>query len=199
VSERDAIVAQGRSLFERGLSPGLSGNLSVRVDGGYLVTPTNVSLGALDAARLARLDESGEHVDGDAPTKEAGLHLAMYAAHPDAQAIVHLHCTHAVAVSCLADTDSGDALPALTPYYRMRVGRLPLVPYAKPGSDELVEAVRAHAGLSRALLLANHGPIVAAESLAQAVAAAEEIEETAKLALLLRGLPVRELGDAFHP
>jgi ribulose-5-phosphate 4-epimerase/fuculose-1-phosphate aldolase len=193
------IVAHGRSLFERGLSPGLSGNLSVRLDGGYLVTPTNTSLGSLDADTLACLDAAGEHRAGPPPTKEAGLHLALYDVYEDAQAIVHLHSTYAVAVSCLADTDADDALPSLTPYYRMRVGRLPLVSYALPGSTELVDAVRSRAAESRALLLANHGPIVAAESLAAAVAAAEEIEETAKLALLLRGLPVRELGDAFHP
>lgn len=196
---RRAIVEHGRSLFERGLSPGLSGNLSARVDGGYLVTPTNMSLGSLAADSLARLDAAGGHIAGDAPTKEAALHLALYAAHADAQAIVHLHSTYAVAVSCLADTDPNDALPALTPYYRMRVPRLPLVPYAPPGSDELVDAVRKRAAESRALLLASHGPIVAAGSLDAAVAAAEEIEETAKLALLLRGLPVRELGDALHP
>jgi ribulose-5-phosphate 4-epimerase/fuculose-1-phosphate aldolase len=196
---RRSIVEHGRSLFERGLSPGLSGNLSVRVAGGYLVTPTNASLGSLDAGALPRLDAAGAHLSGDTPTKESALHLALYATHADARAIVHLHSTYAVAVSCLADIDPEDALPSLTPYYRLRVGRLPVVPYARPGSAELVDAVRSRAAESRALLLANHGPIVAADSLDAAVAAAEEIEETAKLALLLRGLPVRELGDAFHP
>jgi len=193
VTLRDEIVECGRSLFERGLSPGLSGNISARVEGGYLMTPTSCALGSLDAARLSQLDDAGAHVGGDPPTKEAGLHLAMYDAHPDARAIVHLHSTYSVAVSCLADVDEDDVLPALTPYYVMRVGRLPLVACFWPGSDELVAAVRARAAESRALLLAKHGPIVAGDSLAAAAAAAEEIEETAKLALVLRGLPVRPL------
>jgi ribulose-5-phosphate 4-epimerase/fuculose-1-phosphate aldolase len=193
VNVHEAIVECGRSLHERGLSPGLSGNISARVDGGYVMTPTSSALGSLDAERLSLLDESGAHVGGDSPTKEAALHLALYSAHPEAEAVVHLHSTYAVAASCLADVHEDDVLPALTPYYVMRVGRLPLVPCFWPGSDELAEAVRARAAESRALLLANHGPIVAAASLAEAAAAAEEIEETAKLFLLLRGLPVRRL------
>jgi ribulose-5-phosphate 4-epimerase/fuculose-1-phosphate aldolase len=180
-------------LFERGLSPGTSGNLSVRVDGGFVVTPTNVSLGELAADRLTRLDAGGAHVGGDPPTKEAGLHLAIYAERSDANAIVHLHCTHAVAVSCLDEVDPDDVLPPLTPYYVMRVGRLPLVRYERPGSDELVAAVRDRARDSPALLLANHGPIVAGATLAAAAGAIEEIEETAKLVLLLHGRRVRQL------
>jgi len=189
------LVAVGRSLFERGLSPGTSGNLSVRVDDGFLVTPTNVSLGELAADRLTRLDAAGAHIGGDPPTKEAGLHLAIYAERPEANAIVHLHCTHAVAVSCLDDVDAEDVLPPLTPYYLMRVGRLPLVRYERPGSDELVAAVRDRARESPALLLANHGPIVAGASLAAAAGAIEEIEETAKLVLLLHGRRVRQLDS----
>jgi 3-dehydro-4-phosphotetronate decarboxylase len=187
------VIEIGRVLWDRGLSPGTSGNLSVRTEDGFLMTPTNSSLGSLEEARLSRLDRDGMHVGGDPPTKEAGLHLAMYEQRPDAHAIVHLHCTHAVAVSCLADVDEDDVLPALTPYFAMRVGRVGLVPYAPPGSDELVEAVRRRAGDYGALLLANHGPIAAAASLAAAAAAIEEIEETAKLMLLLDGRRVRQL------
>ena len=190
---RHEIVETGRSLFARGLSPGTSGNLSARVDGGFLMTPTNSSLGSLDPDRLSRLDADGGHVDGDPPTKEVWLHLAMYAERPEAQAIVHLHSTHAVAVACLDDVDEDDVLPPLTPYYVMRVGRLPLVPYGRPGDASLSEAVRERARTSHALLLANHGPIVAAPTLAQAAAAAEEIEETAKLVLLTHGLKTRPL------
>jgi ribulose-5-phosphate 4-epimerase/fuculose-1-phosphate aldolase len=190
---RDEIVETARMLYARGLSPGTSGNLSVRTGDGFLMTPTNTSLGALDAARLSRLDVDGGHVDGDAPTKEVWLHLAMYAERPEAQAIVHLHSTHAVAVSCLDGVDEDDVLPALTPYYVMRVGRLPLVPIGRPGDDSLAGAVRERARTSRALLLANHGPIVAAPTLAQAAAAAEEIEETAKLVLLTHDLKTRLL------
>ena len=190
---RRAIVAQGRSLFERGLSPGTSGNLSARIDGGFLMTPTNASLGALDAERLSLLDDAGGHVGGDAPTKESFLHLAIYAERPAAAAVVHLHSTYSVAVSCLADVDPVDVLPPLTPYYVMRVGRLPLVRYAAPGDASLADAVREAARDSHALLLANHGPLVAGPSLGAAASAAEEIEETAKLALLLRGRPTRPL------
>jgi ribulose-5-phosphate 4-epimerase/fuculose-1-phosphate aldolase len=190
---RDEIVEIGRSLVARGLSPGTSGNLSSRLDDGFLLTPTNASLGALDAARLSLLDRHGTHVDGDPPTKEAPLHLAMYEERPDAMAIVHLHSTHAVAVACLEDVDEDDVLPPLTPYYLMRVGRLALVRYAPPGSVALAEAVRARARASHALLLANHGPLVAGATIAAAAAAAEEIEETAKLALLTHGRPRRVL------
>jgi ribulose-5-phosphate 4-epimerase/fuculose-1-phosphate aldolase len=190
---RQEIVDTGRSLFARGLSPGTSGNLSARVDGGFLMTPTNSSLGSLDPDRLSRLDADGDHVDGDPPTKEAWLHLAMYAERPEAQAIVHLHSTHAVAVACLDGVDEDDVLPPLTPYYVLRVGRLPLVPYGRPGDASLSAAVRERARASHALLLANHGPIVAAPTLADAAAAAEEIEETAKLVLLTHGLKTRLL------
>ena len=192
---RDAIVAHGRSLFTRGLSPGSSGNISARIDDGWLMTPTGSSLGTLDPARLARLGPDGSHVGGDAPTKEVWLHLAMYQERPEAQAIVHLHSTYAVAVACLGDTNSDDVMPPLTPYYVMRVGRLPLVPYRRPGDPALADAVRARAGESHALLLANHGPIVAGASLDAAASAIEEIEETAKLVLMLRGLPTRPLSE----
>src|SRR5690348_3317471 len=122
---RDEIVETGRMLYARGLSPGTSGNLSVRTDDGFLLTPTNSSLGALDAQRLSVLDADGKHVDGDAPTKEAWLHMAMYAERSDARAIVHLHSTYSVAVACLDDVNEDDVLPPLTPYYVMRVGKLP--------------------------------------------------------------------------
>jgi ribulose-5-phosphate 4-epimerase/fuculose-1-phosphate aldolase len=191
---REAIVAHGSSLFARGLSPGTSGNISARSDDGWLMTPTNSSLGLLDPERLSCLDAEGRHVDGDAPTKESWLHLAMYEERPDAQAIVHLHSTYAVAAACLADADPEDVLPPLTPYYVMRVGRLPLVPYARPGDPSLADAVRAGARKSHALLLANHGPMVAGSSLDAAASAIEELEETAKLVLLLRGLPTRGLS-----
>jgi 3-dehydro-4-phosphotetronate decarboxylase len=190
---RDEIVETGRSLFMRGLSPGTSGNLSVRTDDGFLMTPTNSSLGTLDPEKLSVLDADGKHVAGDAPTKEVWLHLAMYGERPEAHAIVHLHSTHAVAVACLDGVDEEDVLPPLTPYYVLRVGRLPLVPYGRPGDESLSGAVRERARTSHALLLANHGPIVAAPTLAAAAAAVEEIEETAKLVLLTQGMQTRPL------
>jgi ribulose-5-phosphate 4-epimerase/fuculose-1-phosphate aldolase len=192
----EKIVALGRSLAARGLSPGSSGNISARLGQGWLMTPTGSSLGALVGARLSRLDAQGHLVDGAAPTKELPLHLAMYDEHPDAQAIVHLHSTYSVAVACLEHVDPDDVLPPLTPYSVMRIGRLVLVPYARPGSLELAEAVRLRARQGRALLLANHGPIVAGGSLDAASSAIEEVEEAAKLVLLLRGLPTRRLSPA---
>ncbi len=190
---REAIVSHAASLFARGLSPGTSGNISVRTDDGFLMTPTGASFGELDASRLSSLDLAGRHLDGDPPTKEASLHTAMYPERPEARAIVHLHSTYAVAVACLADIDPDDVMPPLTPYYVMRVGRLPLVRYAAPGDQALADAVREGARKSHALLLANHGPIVAGRSLEAAASAAEEIEETAKLVLLLGDRPVRRL------
>ena len=191
---RDEICRVGGSLFDRGLTAGSSGNISVRLaDGGWLMTPTNISLGALDPARLSRLDANGQLMAGDAPTKEAFLHLSMYGERKDARAVVHLHSSHATAVSILRDVDPNDVLPALTAYYVMRVGRLPLVPYFAPGDPDLAHAVRALAGRHHAVLLANHGPVVAGTSLANAQYATEELEETAKLFLLLQNQALRLL------
>jgi ribulose-5-phosphate 4-epimerase/fuculose-1-phosphate aldolase len=190
---RDAIVRIARSMFERGLTHGSTGNISVRVDGGWLMTPTGSSFGDLDPARLSSLDAAGRHVGGDAPTKEAFLHRAMYGEQPRFAAVVHLHSTHSVAVSVLADVNTDDVLPPLTAYYVMRVGRLPLVPYFAPGDAALAEAVRSQAGAHHALLLANHGPVVAGTSLAAAADAIEELEATARLYLLLRHERTRAL------
>lgn len=191
---RDEICRVGASLFDRGLTAGSSGNISVRLeDGGWLMTPTNVSLGTLDPARLSRLDAAGRLMSGDAPTKEAFLHLSMYGERKDAAAVVHLHSSHATAVSILRDVDPNDVLPALTAYYVMRVGRLPLVPYFAPGDPDLAHAVRALASAHHAVLLANHGPVVAGTSLANAQYATEELEETAKLFLMLQNQALRLL------
>ncbi|WP_343078795.1 3-oxo-tetronate 4-phosphate decarboxylase [Ostreiculturibacter nitratireducens] len=191
---RDEICRVGASLFDRGLTAGSSGNISVRLeDGGWLMTPTNVSMGALDPARLSRFDATGQLVSGDAPTKEAFLHFSMYAERADASAVVHLHSTHATAVSILRDVDPEDVLPALTAYYVMRVGRLPLVPYFAPGDPELAHAVKALASRHHAVLLANHGPVVAGSSLANAQYATEELEETARLFLMLQNHALRTL------
>jgi ribulose-5-phosphate 4-epimerase/fuculose-1-phosphate aldolase len=192
-SAREEIVRFARSLFDRGYTVGSSGNISVRLDDGLLITPTNSCFGSLDPARIAKLDPSGRHVSGDKPSKEIFLHQALLETRPGARSVVHLHSTHATAVSCLADVDSENVLPPLTPYFLMRVGRLPLVPYFRPGDPAMGVAVRALGGRHAAVLLANHGPVVSAPDLASAVYASEELEETARLYLLLRGLPVRLL------
>ena len=190
---REQLVSFGRSMFARRLTFGSSGNLSVKVDDGWLMSPTNVSLGDLDPARLSKLDDHGRHVSGDAPTKESFLHLAMYRERAGAGAVVHLHSTHSVAVSCLGGIDPHDVLPPITAYYVMRVGTLPLVPYFAPGDPALGDAVGALAAKHSAVLLANHGPVVAGSSLSAAVNAIEELEETARLYLLLHGRPTRYL------
>ena len=193
---REEICTLGRSLFERGLTPGSSGNISVRLDDGWLMTPTNACLGRLDPARLSRLDLQGRPISGDKPTKESFLHTSMYSQRPDAGAIVHLHSTHAVAVSLLADLDPDEPIPPVTAYYVMKIGRLALVPYYAPGDAALADAVREVAGRHHAVLLANHGPVVAGRDLETAVYATEELEETAKLYLMLRGERLKLLSPS---
>ena len=193
---REEICAIGASIFARGLAAGSSGNISVKTEEGWLMTPTNASLGRLDPARLSKLDHDGRLVSGDPPTKESFLHRVMYEEQRTTGAVVHLHSTHSVAVSCLAENDPDDVLPPITAYYVMRVGRLPLVPYFRPGDLALAEAVRGFAGEHHAVLLANHGPVVAGSNLDAAVNAIEELEETAKLYLLLRGAKTRFLTPA---
>lgn len=190
---RDEIARVAKSLFDRGLTFGSSGNISVRVEDGWLMTPTGSTFGALDPATISKLDNGGRRVSGDAPTKETFLHTAMYEQRPGTGAVVHLHSTHSVAVSCLTDIDPEDVLPPITAYYVMKVGKLPLIPYFPPGDSDLAAAVREMASDHHAVLLANHGPVVAGKSLSDAVYATEELEETAKLYLMLRGAPVRFL------
>lgn len=193
---REQICQLGRSIFDRGLTAGASGNISVRVDGGWLSTPTNASLGRLDPARLSKLDAQGRALSGDPPTKELPLHLSVYEARPPANAIVHLHSTYSVAVSVLANVDPANAIPPLTAYYVMKVGRLPVVPYHRPGDPKVADAIRSLAERHAAVLLANHGPVVSGASLEDAVNAIEELEETARLFLTLGDRPVRALDEA---
>ncbi|MBI4207862.1 MAG: aldolase [Betaproteobacteria bacterium] len=190
---REAIAQIGKSLYDRGLAHGSAGNISVRLADGWLMTPTNSCLGRLDPARISRLDASGNLLSGDKPSKETFLHIAMYRERATAGAVVHLHSVHAVAVSCLADIDPNDVFPPITAYAIMQVGRLALAPYFPPGDEALAEAVRKLAGRHHSILLANHGPVVAGSSLDAAVNAIEELEQTAKLLLLLRGQPLRLL------
>lgn len=193
---REQICAFARSLFERGLTPGSSGNISVRLaDGGWLATPTNASMGFLDPARLSKIDASGRHVDGDKPTKEIPLHSAVYETGA-ARAIVHLHSTHCVALSMMPGRDASCALPALTPYQLMRCGATALVPYFRPGDPAVADAIRALEGRHTSILLANHGPVVAGDSLEAAVFNCEELEESAKLYMILRGARARYMTRA---
>jgi ribulose-5-phosphate 4-epimerase/fuculose-1-phosphate aldolase len=193
---REEIVRFGRSLFDRGLTAGSTGNISVRLDDGWLLTPTNACLGNLDPARLAKLDWQGRSISGDTPSKEAFLHRSLYEERQDAGAIVHLHSTHSAAVSCMSGLDHASCLPPLTAYFVMKIGRLPLVPYYRPGDPALGDAIKGLAGKHSAVLLANHGPVVSGSSLEAAVYATEELEETAKLFLLLRNTATSPLNNA---
>jgi len=183
---RERMVVHGTSLFDRRYTCGGSGNMSARVADGLLVTPTNTCLGRLEPDRISKLDRDGKHVRGDTPSKEWLLHLAVYRARPDAGAVVHLHSPHAVAVSCLNGLNADNVLPPITPYFVMRIGRLPLVPYHPPGDPGLAEAAGRLAAKSRGVLLAHHGTVVAGKDLDDAVYNAEELEETARLFLMLR-------------
>lgn len=192
---REQICMFGQSIFDRGLTAGSSGNISAKTDDGWLLTPTNSCLGRLDPARISKLNWEGKLLSGDPPSKEAFLHLAMYQERNTCGGIVHLHSTYAVAVSCLPEVNPDNVLPPLTAYYIMRVGTLPLIPYYHPGDPKLGEAIRALARKHSAVLLANHGPVVAGTSLEAAVYAMEELEETAKLYLLLYGRNPRYLTE----
>ncbi len=184
------------SLFARGFSVGTAGNVSARLRDGLLMTPTNSTLGDIDPARIAKIDLAGNHVSGDKPTKEVFLHQAFYETRPEAGAVVHLHSTWATALSCLSDTNPDDCIPPLTPYVVMRVGTVKLVPYVQPGDPKSGDLIRELGGKYSAVLLANHGPVVSGKDLFSAVCAAEELEETAKLLVALRGLPTRLLDVA---
>ena len=194
-SERDSICRLAKSLFDRGLTIGSSGNISVRLADGWLMTPTGSSMGNLDPNEISKLDLNGNLISGKSPTKESFLHIAMYDERPDSGAVVHLHSTHSVAVSCLAGIDKKNVLPPITAYYVMKIGKLPLVPYFPPGDINLAKAVKEMASNHHAVLLANHGPVVAGKTLEDAVYAIEELEETARLFLLLRNMKTQYLNE----
>jgi len=194
---RETICLLAKSLFDRGLTHGSTGNISARTeDGGLLVSPTGTSFGRLDPARLSRFDADGHLIDGDPPTKEMPLHSAFYETRSNAGAVVHLHSCHSVAWSMMPDANEDDFLPPLTPYAVMKLGRVKLLPFFLPGDPAMGEAVRALDGRYSAVLLANHGPVVAGKELAATVYAMEELEETAKLAVITRTLNPTPLTDA---
>lgn len=193
---REQIVQAARSIFTRSLTHGSTGNISVRVDDRIFVTPTGSSLGTVLPDELSVIDLEGKHVDGAKPSKESFLHAAVLRARPSATAVVHTHSTYSAAVSCLADVNPDDALPPLTAYFAMRIGRLPLLPYHAPGDDRLGPLAEITARDNVAMLLSNHGPVVAGTSMFGAMDALEELEETAKLHLLLQGHRTRPLTDA---
>ena len=194
-TKRDSICRLAKSLFDRGLTIGSSGNISVRLNDGWLMTPTGSSMGNINPNEISKLDSEGNLLSGKNPTKESFLHIAMYDQRPQTDAVVHLHSTHSVAVSCLADVNKKNVLPPITAYYVMKIGRLPLIPYFPPGDINLAKAVREMASEHHAVLLANHGPVVAGKTLEDAVYAIEELEETARLFLLLKNMNTQYLNE----
>lgn len=193
---REQICLLAKSLFDRGLTHGSTGNISARTeDGGLLVSPTGTSFGRLDPGRLSRFDASGRLIDGDDPTKEMPLHAAFYDTRSTAGAVVHLHSCHSVALSMMADADEDNFLPPLTPYGIMKLGKVKLLPFFLPGDPAMGDAVRGLAGKRSAVMLANHGPVVAGRDVEAACNAVEELEETARLALLLRGCEISALTE----
>lgn len=194
---REQLCLLGASLFQRGFSVGSAGNISVRLPDGYLMTPTNSCLGRLDPARISKLGPDWAHLSGDKPSKEVFMHRAVLTARPDAGAVVHLHSTHATAIACIASPGETAPIPPLTPYFVMRIGRaLPVIPYYRPGDAAMEPAIHEASKAAKAVLLANHGPVVSGKTLEDAVHAAEELEEAARLALMLRGADARELAPA---
>lgn len=194
---RDQICTIARSMFDRGLTAGASGNISARLSNGrLLMTPTGSTLGTLDPARLSLVAADGTHLSGDMPTKEIPLHTAFYETRGQTAAVVHLHSSHSVALSLLPDNDPDAFIPPLTAYAVMRVGRVKLLPFYLPGDPEVGKAVKGVAGRHSAVMLAHHGPVVAGTSIEMAAHAMEELEETAKLALLTRGLGAVGLDDS---
>jgi ribulose-5-phosphate 4-epimerase/fuculose-1-phosphate aldolase len=205
--KREELAVLAKSLFDRGYSVGSAGNISVAVEDGLLITPTNSCLGFLDPARISKLDSNGNHLSGDKPSKEVFLHRAFYETRKETGAVVHLHSTYATALSCLSDLDPEDCIAPLTPYVVMRVGQVRLLPYVRPGDPTMGDMIRALKGRTAAALLANHGPVVSGPDLRSAVFAAEELEETAKLLMLVGNRPHRllnaahidELNNTFGP
>ena len=194
---RETICLLAKSMFDRGLTGGSTGNISARTeDGGLLVSPTGTSFGRLDPGRLSRFDANGQHIDGDPPTKEMPLHTAFYDTRSTAGAVVHLHSCHAVALSMMPDADTDNFLPPLTPYGIMKLGKVKLLPFFLPGDPAMGEAVRGLAGKRSAVMLANHGPVVAGKDIEAACNAIEELEDTARLAMLTRGLSPQMLTEA---
>lgn len=195
-AQREMMVRYARSMFDRGLTHGSSGNISARLsDGSLLVTPTGCSMGFLDPAQISHLSHDGRLLAGDKPTKEMPLHSAFYDTRHGTGAVVHLHACHSTAMSILADVDPDNVLPPLTAYGIMQFGKVKLLPFFLPGDAAIGDAIRGLTGKRSAVLLANHGPVVAGKDLSAAVNAIEELEATARLALLLRGQRVNALDD----
>jgi 3-dehydro-4-phosphotetronate decarboxylase len=192
---REEICATGASLYQRGYTVGSAGNISARLDDGWLITPTDACLGRLDPAEIAKVDLTGNAVSGGKPSKTLALHRAIYARNAQARGIVHTHSTHLVALTLAGVWSEADVLPPITPYYVMKVGHIPLIRYRRPGDPQVAEQIAALADTVRGVLMERVGPVVWERSVAQASYALEELEETARLWLMTEPRPA-PLDDA---
>ncbi|MDC7245967.1 MAG: aldolase [Sphaerochaetaceae bacterium] len=191
----EQLIELGKFLHKNQYAKGSAGNLSVRLDSeSILATPTNSSLGSLQIDRLSKLNMNGELIDGDRPSKEVPFHLAVYE-NSDANAVIHLHSTFLTALSCLKDLDPENVLRPVTPYVVMKAGEIPLIPYYKPGSVMIAKDIAKVADDHRAFLLANHGVVVTGSSIEHALQIFEELEESAKLFFILKGMNIRYLDS----
>ncbi|MDT3420445.1 ribulose-5-phosphate 4-epimerase/fuculose-1-phosphate aldolase [Pseudomonas protegens] len=201
---REEICDVGRSLYQRGYTVGSAGNISARLDDGWLITPTDICLGRLDPAAIAKVNLAGEWVSGDKPSKTLALHRQVYDRNPGVGGVVHTHSTHLVALTLAGVWREDDILPPLTPYQVMKVGHIPLIGYQRPGSPKVAEQVAQLANQVRGVMLERLGPVVWESSVSKASYALEELEETARLWLMSQPRPapldqaaLDELRDAF--
>jgi len=186
---REEICDVGRSLYQRGYTVGSAGNISARLDDGWLITPTDVCLGRLDPAAIAKVNLAGEWVSGDKPSKTLALHRQVYDRNPGVGGVVHTHSTHLVALTLAGVWQADDILPPLTPYQVMKVGHIPLIGYQRPGSPIVAEQVAQLANRVRGVMLERLGPVVWESSVSRASYALEELEETARLWLMTQPRP----------
>ena len=192
---REEICATGASLYQRGYTVGTAGNISARLDDGWLITPTDACLGRLDPAEIAKVDLAGNAVSGGRPSKTLALHRGIYARNAETRGVIHTHSTHLVALTLAGVWSEADVLPPITPYYVMKVGHIPLIRYRRPGDPQVAKQIAALAGTVRGVLLERLGPVVWERSVAQASYALEEFEETARLWLMTNPRPA-PLDDA---
>jgi 3-dehydro-4-phosphotetronate decarboxylase len=186
---REEICVTGASLYARGYTVGSAGNISARLEDGWLITPTDACLGRLDPARIAKVGLDEKLVSGDRPSKTLALHRGVYANNPDVHGIVHTHSTHLVALTLAGVWSEADVLPPITPYFVMKVGHIPLIRYRRPGDPDVAQQIAALAGSVRGVLLERLGPVVWDRSVSHASYALEELEETARLWLMSNPRP----------
>lgn len=192
---REEICRIGASLYQRGLTVGTAGNISARLDDGFLITPTDACLGYLDPAKISKLDANGEQISGDRASKTIRLHRAVYESDAKLRGIVHTHSTHLVALSLMQGVDPNNILAPLTPYHVMKAGKIPLIPYHRPGTPEILDGLRKLVPHVRGVMLQRIGPTFWHDSVANASFSLEEAEETAKLFFLTRGLALPPLTE----